>query len=89
MMSEMATDKSRFKMPSSVIQEGSELRIKGENVIHRQILAYRIQRSNQNKDQQQKLKKRKARRIKETRRTENKKNKRNKRNLRSKKNKRN
>ncbi|PHB86722.1 penicillin-binding protein [Bacillus wiedmannii] len=30
MMSEMATDKSRFKMPSSVIQEGSELRIKGE-----------------------------------------------------------
>ena len=29
-MSEMATDKSRFKMPSSVIQEGSELRIKGE-----------------------------------------------------------
>ena len=49
MMSEMATDKSRFKMPSSVIQEGSELRIKGENVIHRQILAYRIQRSNQNK----------------------------------------
>ena len=30
MMSEMATDKSRFKMPSSVMQEGSELRIKGE-----------------------------------------------------------
>lgn len=30
MMSEMATDESRFKMPSSVIQEGSELRIKGE-----------------------------------------------------------
>ncbi|ASI77851.1 MULTISPECIES: PBP1A family penicillin-binding protein [Bacillus] len=30
MMSEFATDKSRFKMPSSVIQEGSELRIKGE-----------------------------------------------------------
>ena len=70
MMSEMATDKSRFKMPSSVIQEGSELRIKGENVIHRQILAYRIQRSNQNKINSKKLKKRKARRIKETRRTE-------------------
>ncbi|MED0827889.1 PBP1A family penicillin-binding protein [Bacillus pacificus] len=30
MMSKFATDKSRFKMPSSVIQEGSELRIKGE-----------------------------------------------------------
>ena len=60
MMSEMATDKSRFKMPSSVIQEGSELRIKGENVIHRQILAYRIQRSNQNKINSKKLKKRKS-----------------------------
>ena len=44
MMSQMATDKSRFKMPSSVIQEGSELRIKGENVILLQIRAYRIQR---------------------------------------------
>ena len=67
MMSEMATDKSRFKMPSSVIQEGSELRIKGENVI---LLKY--ERTGYNgkpkQDQQQKLKKRKARRIK-TRRT--------------------
>ncbi|MDR5044972.1 PBP1A family penicillin-binding protein [Bacillus thuringiensis] len=30
MMSKFATDKSRFKMPNSVVQEGSELRIKGE-----------------------------------------------------------
>ncbi|MDT3498360.1 PBP1A family penicillin-binding protein [Bacillus toyonensis] len=30
MMSEMATDKSQFKMPSSVTKEGNELRIKGE-----------------------------------------------------------
>ena len=43
MMSEMATDKSRFKMPSSVIQEGSELRIKGEKRDSSQIRAYRIQ----------------------------------------------
>ena len=64
MMSEMATDKSRFKMPSSVIQEGSELRIKGENVILLQIRAYRIQQKNQNKINSTKLKKRKARRIK-------------------------
>ncbi|MEH7420097.1 penicillin-binding protein [Bacillus thuringiensis] len=30
MMSKFATDKSQFKMPNSVVQEGSELRIKGE-----------------------------------------------------------
>ncbi|MFF2880587.1 transglycosylase domain-containing protein [Bacillus toyonensis] len=30
MMNEMATDKSQFKMPSSVVKEGNELRIKGE-----------------------------------------------------------
>ncbi|WJE32774.1 PBP1A family penicillin-binding protein [Bacillus mycoides] len=30
MMSNFATDKSQFKMPNSVVQEGSELRIKGE-----------------------------------------------------------
>ena len=59
-MSEMATDKSRFKMPSSVIQEGSELRIKGENVILLQIRAYRIQQKKPKQDQQQKLKKRKS-----------------------------
>ncbi|KQB18036.1 hypothetical protein AL712_32825 (plasmid) [Bacillus thuringiensis] len=29
-MSKFATDKSQFKMPNSVVQEGSELRIKGE-----------------------------------------------------------
>ena len=69
MMSEFATDKSRFKMPSSVIQEGSELRIKGENVILLQIRAYLIQRNNQNKINSKRLKKRKARRIKETRRS--------------------
>ncbi len=30
MMTNSATDKSQFKMPNSVVQEGSELRIKGE-----------------------------------------------------------
>lgn len=89
MMSEMATDKSRFKMPSTVIQEGSELRIKGEKRDSSPNTSVPDTTENQNKTSNKKLKTRKARRRKETRRTENKKNKSNKRNLRSKKNKRN
>ena len=70
MMSEMATDKSRFKMPSSVIQEGSELRIKGEKRDSSPNTSVPDTTEQPKQDQQQKLKKRKARRIKETRRTE-------------------
>ena len=64
MMSEMATDKSRFKMPSSVIQEGSELRIKGEKRDSSPNTSVPDTTEQPKQDQQQKLKKRKARRIK-------------------------
>ena len=60
MMSEMATDKSRFKMPSSVIQEGSELRIKGEKRDSSPNTSVPDTTENQNKINSTKLKKRKS-----------------------------
>ena len=59
-MSEMATDKSRFKMPSSVIQEGSELRIKGEKRDSSPNTSVPDTTEKPKQDQQQKLKKRKS-----------------------------
>ena len=60
MMSEMATDKSRFKMPSSVIQEGSELRIKGEKRDSSPNTSVPDTTEKQNKINSTKLKKRKS-----------------------------
>lgn len=60
MMSEMATDKSRFKMPSSVIQEGSELRIKGAKRDSSPNTSVPDTTEQPKQDQQQKLKKRKS-----------------------------
>ena len=68
MMSEMATDKSRFKMPSSVIQEGSELRIKGEKRDSSPNTSVPDTTEKPKQDRQQKLKKKKQEELK-TRRT--------------------
>ncbi|PFJ51824.1 penicillin-binding protein [Bacillus cereus] len=60
MMSNFATDKSQFKMPNSVVQEGGELRIKGEkrdSSPNTKIPNTTEQHSNNNQNKQEELKK--------------------------------
>ncbi|EJR31104.1 transglycosylase domain-containing protein, partial [Bacillus mycoides] len=56
MMSKMATDKSQFKMPNSVVQEGSELRIKGEKRDSSPNTTEKPSNNNQNKQQEKQKK---------------------------------
>ncbi|MFE6139420.1 PBP1A family penicillin-binding protein [Bacillus sp. NPDC057893] len=56
MMSKMATDKSQFKMPNSVVQEGSELRIKGEKRDSSTNTTEKPSNNNQNKQQEKQKK---------------------------------
>ncbi|HDR7601721.1 TPA: PBP1A family penicillin-binding protein [Bacillus mycoides] len=56
MMSKMATDKSQFKMPNSVVQEGSELRIKGEKRDSSPNSTEKPSNNNQNKQQEKQKK---------------------------------
>ncbi|MGE6552404.1 PBP1A family penicillin-binding protein [Bacillus mycoides] len=56
MMSKMAIDKSQFKMPNSVVQEGSELRIKGEKRDSSPNTTEKPSNNNQNKQQEKQKK---------------------------------